>query len=549
MGLSDFGWVNSPSTSTPLDAAELEAFGQHIGSYVDAQDATLVPQSAVGVASGVGTLDAQGRQPAGQLPLAVSQPRINAAAKGGVPCGVSRTLVATYGGHTNGGGNSRTLWQVTSATDAIVVEIPNYEDPGGLNGPIANAITVECSVEYPLGTPRRAFFNGQNQITIDPDGDARTDPVSIGYIAAGTTIAINVFYIPAGGGSVCPLNSTTSTGDTTDTSASSHVMSPSSITSTGFCLAPSQIFAVGSTVTAPAIFLFGDSLAMDQEDTGAASDFAFNGAFARAIQTAGGLYALGKFGMNGDIIDSFTSPGARDRRLSKAAAYSTFVIEQWVNEVMAGSETFEQVITKMLTAAVLPGTQGQRVIVTTCTPRTSSTDGYATTANQTPVTINANCGEPGRQALNNALRNGWPITNTGLPIFGTGTTHGTTSVTSVTGSFVNGQTICGDGFQNGTTIVSGGGTSTLTLNKATTSSISGGFLTAGTILMGHVQPGSVHPVFAVWDWAGQIESTQAGTHGPGGNVWIPDYTNGTGLHFSNDGAAQAATAVDLTLVI
>lgn len=39
MTITPFGWANSPSTSTPLDAAELESFGAHIGSYVDAETA------------------------------------------------------------------------------------------------------------------------------------------------------------------------------------------------------------------------------------------------------------------------------------------------------------------------------------------------------------------------------------------------------------------------------------------------------------------------------------------------------------------------------
>ena len=56
-------------------------------------------------------------------------------------------------------------------------------------------------------------------------------------------------------------------------------------------------------------------------------------------------------------------------------------------------------------------------------------------------------------------------------VSGTGTlSANSTSVTSVAGSFANGQTISGAGIPAGTTISSGGGTSTLALSRAATKS-------------------------------------------------------------------------------
>jgi hypothetical protein len=49
MSLAPFGWQDN-STETPFDAAEVEAFGQHIGAYVDAQIAAVT--ALIGSGSG-----------------------------------------------------------------------------------------------------------------------------------------------------------------------------------------------------------------------------------------------------------------------------------------------------------------------------------------------------------------------------------------------------------------------------------------------------------------------------------------------------------------
>ena len=269
--------------------------------------------------------------------------------------------------------------------------------------------------------------------------------------------------------------------------------------------------------------------------SGPAGDFYILGFLARALDS---LYGFLNLGRNGDTLPSAAAPSIGDDRLSFTPAFTNVCVSQGTNDTMIGSTATAATVVNAVAAWTLFSTLGARVFQTTATPQTTSTDTWATTANQTPVTTNTNAGEPGRQAFNAWLRSGAPITG-GVAVTGTGTvTNGSNQITSVSGTFVNGETICGQGIPAGTTITAGGGTSTLTVSANATGSHTGERLFAGTVVAG----AAGHPLHAVWDTAATIESTPAGVTGAGGSVWQVAAATADGVHPGSAGHALMAAA-------
>jgi hypothetical protein len=140
-------------------------------------------------------------------------------------------------------------------------------------------------------------------------------------------------------------------------------------------------------------------------------------------------------------------------------------------------------------------------VQTTLLPWTTSTDYFATTVNQTPFSA-----ESQRRNFNAWVRAGAPIDPASLaPVVGTGTlTSGSDQITSASTAFVDGQTISGYGVADGTTIIGGGGTSTLTISNPATQTLAQAPLTAGSLLAGQ----AAHPYAGYFELADQVESAR-----------------------------------------
>lgn len=135
-----------------------------------------------------------------------------------------------------------------------------------------------------------------------------------------------------------------------------------------------------------AVVVLGDSIADGNNDVQAPPPTRHgNGIFGRAIADAAGapLAGMVKCTLSGDRAQWFA--GANAQRRTHLPYAGIAVVEYGVNDI-AGGRTYAQVYADLKTIWALCKAQGVKwVIQTTLPPKTTSTDAFATTANQTPA--------------------------------------------------------------------------------------------------------------------------------------------------------------------
>jgi hypothetical protein len=108
-------------------------------------------------------------------------------------------------------------------------------------------------------------------------------------------------------------------------------------------------------------------------------------------------------GVGGDFIQRKVIAGNYAVR-SQLAAYTTCTVSQGGhNDLYIGIRTAAQLATDLQTFYALPGIVGKPIVQTTIPPKTTSTDGWITVANQT-----ANASRPAAITFNNTERAGVP---------------------------------------------------------------------------------------------------------------------------------------------
>lgn len=283
---------------------------------------------------------------------------------------------------------SRSHHRARDDISSMQIEFPNWYATSAESAPGADA-TIYASVEYPLGsTPVRVYFGGMERGTIPDGGVLLSDTLSIS-IPDGAEFAVKTLYENSAG-----ILTTVSKGDSSTerrengTGALSDqtltATQPSTLSTTIY--APSAIIGFSSK---PAFFLVGDSKVAGSGDT---SGLEFKGELERTI---GPRYAFITAGRSGASLSA--TVGSYVRRLA-LSSYCTHVVSQiGVNDIGAG-RTSAQIVGDLETFSAL---FSQPFYQATITPRNTSTDGWATTVNQT---VGAN--ETERATLNNAIRAG-----------------------------------------------------------------------------------------------------------------------------------------------
>jgi lysophospholipase L1-like esterase len=148
-----------------------------------------------------------------------------------------------------------------------------------------------------------------------------------------------------------------------------------------FGFGPVAIYGRLTDTQAPSVLAVGDSILAGYWDTD------LKGAFFRAMMAASPAIPFMRCGMPGQTADGFRSPAVYSPVLAAAmdAGITDFVCEYGVNDVQNGY-TLAQIQANLQKIWALGTALGARVWQTTITPKTTSTDGYATTANQTRAT-------------------------------------------------------------------------------------------------------------------------------------------------------------------
>jgi hypothetical protein len=270
----------------------------------------------------------------------------------------------------------------------------------------AGPITVAYGIEYPVGTFTRITWGGAASVTV----------------AAGATAASDVVPIAIPNGAVFFIRryqtSTSCSVHTTSPGAAAHVSDIAN--GEAFASSTTSIIAdlsVGGTIinyggndvigrpaaifgptTAPSFYIWGDSIPKGAADTpsGTSGDL---GEIARAI---GPYFGYINGGVNGQSANSFSNNLANHaRQIALAKAYTSHLLSQMGTNDFANSETAATVEGYLQTCWNAFGYSANRIYQSTIIPETTSSDSFATLANQT-----VNVGNTNRIAFNDLLRAG-----------------------------------------------------------------------------------------------------------------------------------------------
>ncbi len=315
-------------------------------------------------------------------------------------------------------GMSRTRHIARSAITTLKVAFPNFYVPGGLNGgsfsetaPGGNA-TIKAAIEY-NGASSQLLWSGSASVTVtDGTISALSDALTISipkdaafFVRCYYSNSAGVLYNPGTGDMSSTSGADNSNGESyrigsavTDETLSTGAIANGTLTD-GRIYCPILIV---TTTTRPSVLLLGDSHQHGYHDayTGTSGD---RGLLARAFGALGGYCELGTGGAKAsDFIASHTL------RVSLAPYFSHVACVFGTNDITNGVSASTVVTNLQTIAGYFPN---NLVWVGTIPPVSTSTDSWATTANQTTESHNAN-----RVSLNGSIRTGISGFNRSLEI-------------------------------------------------------------------------------------------------------------------------------------
>lgn len=257
--------------------------------------------------------------------------------------------------------------------------------------------TVEAAIEYPSGTMTRVTFSGSNTGTIADAGTLISDAVSVS-IPRGAQFWVRQYITGAGFVVYTSRNGlaslSASLGEGSEFAASglaNKVMSGSIPGASGTNVYP---LAIIGTTSRPTVFFWGDSRAAGTGDT-----MDSTGNISYCTKLLGRSYAYAGSMIPGDLASA--SVASNSQRLLLIPYASHIAVQLGINDVGAAvaSATILASLQSLWTAIAAVKQPQAKLYQATLEPYTTSSDSWATLANQT-VTAN----EANRVALNTSLR-------------------------------------------------------------------------------------------------------------------------------------------------
>lgn len=245
----------------------------------------------------------------------------------------------------------------------------------------ANAITVKAAVEYPAGNYHPVFFNGKRDVVIDSGGMVVGELVGVS-IPADTDYWVRTRVVVTGGQkwptSLYSVQAEEGAG-TTD-----KVDSGTIATSAVDAYAPAVIWTLPQAqgLFTPVVAIIGDSIASGLTPTNNVDD----GLIQRALNTAKvpwvNLGAGGEAAYQMDVV--------QERRIRAALLRGcTHAIVHYGTNDFAGGRTAVQITDALAAIGTWLNNQGIVPYVCTIPPRSTSSDSWATTVNQTTHASNS----------------------------------------------------------------------------------------------------------------------------------------------------------------
>lgn len=315
-----------------------------------------------------------------------------------------------YNGLSDGvqtGGTARVGHVATANIKALKLVYGNFYGNGGgtphgqFDGP--NAIGVKCAVEYKIGATAyfsRGFFAGGARTTsIDAGGQAETGWITVS-ISKGDTFWTRT-YVSVTSGQKWPqgylTQSTTRFSGGEGFAANSDVADSGAVTSNNTRVySPFALLGLTDDGALVVLGIVGDSIANGSNDTG--SDLGYIARAANAVSMS-----WQRLSQPGDSAFDWVPPAQREHR-ARLLPYCTHSVCDFGRNDLSAGRTLAQIQADLITSWNVNVAQGVKTWQTTITPKTTSTDGWATVANQTVTSDNTV-----RLNLNAWLRDGAPM--------------------------------------------------------------------------------------------------------------------------------------------
>jgi lysophospholipase L1-like esterase len=328
-------------------------------------------------------------------------------------------------------GTGERFFQVATAASGLCAEFVHWLtdgtffdiDPGG-------SISFNASIRINGGTIYRLTFGGRTTATLDPGGKIRSDTTGL-KVEAGDIVGVRTYL--SSGTAYAPLFTYADTANGLSYggfTAASDLTAPGSAAiaaTSNFSYGPAALLGYPSDTAAKSVLIIGDSIAHGTGDgatadggplPGVVGEVTSGGGFiVRALAPYAGILNIAR---SGDRAQWFATDTGRFRRLGLADRCRSAIIEYGVNDLFSG-RTAAQMEADLLaiakiTARSINAYGVAKIYVTTVTPRSTSSDGWATVANQT---VDGN--NPIRVTYNNWVRAGCPIDPTTLAAVVVGT--------------------------------------------------------------------------------------------------------------------------------
>ena len=337
---------------------------------------------------------------------------------------------------TSTAGTSEMVFTVgVAATNITALFCHSYSNTSGSDADTdpSGSITFNASLKVVsstnpgtvTGTLYRLTFNGRTSATLDPGGRIIADALGLS-VAPGDVVAVRTYlssgtaYAPRGtyGGGYGIIFSATSPGGFVSGSDLTPPGSGAIAGSSGVYYGPSALLGRPTGADkAKSVLYLGDSIGVGVADDVIFTRPALGGQGGFVLRALSGLSGLLSLSLGSDTAANFQSTAGSFRRLGNAGQLcNSAIIEYGTNDLWGGATaaTLEGINLNIATDLRRLGIS--KVFLTTLLPRTTSTDGWVTTTNQTPLSM-----ESQRVAYNTWVRAQCPVNPTTLAPVAVGT--------------------------------------------------------------------------------------------------------------------------------
>lgn len=259
---------------------------------------------------------------------------------------------------------------------------------GVASGAAGSAHNVKVYVEYPAGTFWPVTFGGLSTYTRASGGRVKSDVVAGLTVPAGAKFWVRTVVLTTTTGIPCivlPASAQAIGIDDGNVAADQGNSGTISATTTVNTIGPNAIIGTVNATNARSFVILGDSLTFGTGDETAHGARDGTGFVARLLDAAGLPYfkwAIG--GQQATDAATIQSTIAADTAAT-LMDFSDVICAYGVNDLRLG-RTKAQIEADYQTIYAVGSFAGKRKYQTTITPRSDTTDAYATTTNQTPKT-------------------------------------------------------------------------------------------------------------------------------------------------------------------